>query len=373
MFRFTKSVFAWLVLSLCFLIQAKAQDVITAAFSSDDWKVEARKSEFTTIKGTECIYLEHGAAILNSSDFKVGIIDYDVMFEPGRKFAGIQFRMADEHNYEEFYMRAHQSGNPDATQYTPVYNENAGWQLYHGEGYSAAKSYKFGEWIHVRLIVGEKDMDVYVEDMAQPLIRVYDLKRKPESGKIGFWSFLGGAWYGNLSYQSMESPPPLARTLEMRSPPAGTITEWEVSSAFKVEDFFHVRKLEDFEGLNKLSWQSYPVEYTGTINLARVSPVTPNTNTVLVKTVIRSEQDQLKQLDFGYSDMAVLYVNGEIVYSGHNQFRSRDYRYLGTIGYFDGVYLRLKEGKNEIVFAVYETSGGWGIKAKLENLEGIIQ
>ena len=371
--RSAKSFSAWLLISLCFLVQAKAQDVISASFSTEAWKVEARKSEFTTIKGQECLYLEHGTAILNNSDFKMGIIDYDVMFEPGRKFAGIQFRMADGHNYEEFYMRAHQSGNPDATQYTPVYNGTAGWQLYHGEGYSAASTYEFGEWIHVRLIVGEKDMDVYVEDMMQPLIRVYDLKRKPQSGTIGFWSFLGGAWYSNLRYHAMESPPPLARTLIMRSPPVGTITKWEVSSAFNVEDIFHVRKLEDFEGLKQLSWQTLPVEYTGTVNLAQVSAVTPGTNTVLVKTIIRSDRKQLKQLDFGYSDMALLYVNGEIVYSGHNQFRSRDYRYLGTIGYFDGVYLNLKEGKNEIVFAVYETSGGWGIKAKLENLEGLIQ
>ncbi len=363
---------AWLLCSLCFLSHVKAQEAMSPSFSSEAWKVEARKSEFTNKKGKDCLYLENGTAHLIDSDFKMGIIDYDVMFEPGRKFAGIQFRMTDPDNHEEFYMRAHQSGNPDATQYTPVYNGTAGWQLYHGDGYSAAHNYKFGEWIHVRLIVAEKDMDVYVEDMTQPLLRVHDLKRKPESGKIGFWSFLGGAWYGKLSYQSMEEPPTIARTLEMRSPPLGTITEWEVSSSFNVEDLIHIRKLNEFAGLEKLSWQNLPVEYTGTVNLAQVAPVTRNNNTVLVRTTITSERHQVKQLDFGYSDMAVLYVNGEIVYSGHNQFRSRDYRYLGTIGYFDGIYLKLKEGKNEIVFAVYETSGGWGLKAKLEDLEGIL-
>ena len=163
---------------------------------------------------------------------------------------------------------------------------------------------------------------------------------------IGFWSFLGGAWYGKLSYQAMENPPPIARTLQMRTPPMGTIMEWEVSSAFNVEDLMDVRKLEDYEGLRKLSWQTLPVEYTGTVNLAQVSPVTRTTNTVLVKTTITSDRNQVKRLAFGYSDMAVLYVNGEIVYSGHKQFRSRDYRYLGTIGYFDAAYLNLKEGKN---------------------------
>jgi hypothetical protein len=60
------------------------------------------------------------------------------------------------------------------------------------------------------------------------------------------------------------------------------------------------------------------------------------------------------------------------VYSGHNKFRSRDYRYLGTMGYFDAVHLELKKGENEIIFAVSENFGGWGLKAKLRNFKNII-
>ena len=45
---------------------------------------------------------------------------------------------------------------------------------------------------------------------------------------------------------------------------------------------------------------------------------------------------------------------------------SRDYRFLGTIGYFDAVYLQLKKGRNDLWIAVSENFGGWGIKAKLE-------
>ena len=35
-----------------------------------------------------------------------------------------------------------------------------------------------------------------------------------------------------------------------------------------------------------------------------------------------------------------------VVYAGDNRYRSRDYRYLGTIGYFDQVYLPLAAGDN---------------------------
>jgi len=366
-----KSVVALLALSALSLAHLEAQEVITAKFSADVWKVEARKSEFTTVKGKECLYLEQGSAHLSASDFKTGIIDYDVMFQPGRKFAGIQFRIQDPGNYEDFYMRAHQSGNPDATQYTPVYNGMAGWQLYYGEGHSSAYSYNFGEWIHVRLIVAEKSMEVYVNDMSQPLLHVAELKRNPESGMIGFWSLLGGAWYGNLRYQSMENPPVLKKTVKLGPPPKGSIEEWEVSSAFNAKDLVPIYELNDFAGLDMLDWQTLPVEYTGTVNLAQVSPVTQTTNTVLVKAIIVSDRKQVKRLDFGYSDDAILYVNDKVIYSGQRRFRSRDYRYLGTIGYFDAAYLNLKKGDNEVVFAITGGGGGWGIKAKLENLEGI--
>jgi hypothetical protein len=367
--RTIKSFAILLVLSAGILPQLEAQDPIKALFTPEAWKVEAQSSEFTTQKGKECLYLEHGFAHLTGSDFKMGVIDYDVMFQPGRKFAGIQFRILDEGNYEDFYMRAHQSGNPDATQYTPVYNGMAGWQLYHGEGHSTAYSYNFGEWIHVRLIVAEKSMDVYVNDMSQPLLQVHDLKRNPESGMIGFWSLLGGAWYANLTYQAMDSPPGLTQTEKKPILPEGTISEWKVSSAFNVKDLTPIHELDNFAGLDLLEWQTLPVEYTGTVNLAQISPVSQTTNTVLVKTIIHSERKQVLRLDFGYSDDALLYVNGKAVYSGQRRFRSRDYRYLGTIGYFDAAYLDLKKGDNEVVFAITGGGGGWGIKAKLASLE----
>ena len=140
MTRNINSYIVLLAITAGFLPHLEAQEVVTAKFSSDAWKVEAQKSEFTTVNGKECLYLEHGEAHLTGSDFKMGVIDYDVMFQPGRKFAGIQFRIQDAGNYEDFYMRAHQSGNPDARQYTPGYNGTAGWQLYYGEGHPTAYS-----------------------------------------------------------------------------------------------------------------------------------------------------------------------------------------------------------------------------------------
>jgi len=74
---------------------------------------------------------------------------------------------------------------------------------------------------------------------------------------------------------------------------------------------------------------------------------------------------------FGYSDPVRAYFNDRLVYSGDNGYQTRDYRYLGTIGLFDEVWLPLERGDNELWFAVSEDFGGWGIVCRLQDLDGV--
>jgi hypothetical protein len=60
-----------------------------------------------------------------------------------------------------------------------------------------------------------------------------------------------------------------------------------------------------------------------------------------------------------------------LIYGGNNLYQSRDYRFLGTIGYFDELYLPLKKGRNELWMAISESFGGWGVKARFDNMEDI--
>ena len=75
--------------------------------------------------------------------------------------------------------------------------------------------------------------------------------------------------------------------------------------------------------------------------------------------------------DLGFSDRAVVYLNGRALYRGDDTYRSRDYRFLGSIGWYDTVYLPLVEGDNELVVAVSEDFGGWGIQARFDSLDGL--
>ena len=104
---------------------------------------------------------------------------------------------------------------------------------------------------------------------------------------------------------------------------------------------------------------------------AGIRALTRETNTVFARVTMISDRDQSKNVAFGYSDRLCLFLNDGLLYTGNNGFRSRDYRYLGTIGYFDAVTLPLHKGQNEIWFAVSESFGGWGVQAAFEDTNGL--
>jgi hypothetical protein len=104
------------------------------------------------------------------------------------------------------------------------------------------------------------------------------------------------------------------------------------------------------------------------VNLARLAGIRDGRNTVLARTTIRSEREQTVGLQLGFSDRAAVYLAGRLLYRGDDAYRSRDYRFLGSIGYWDTVYLPLAHGDNELTVAVSEDFGGWGVQARLPDL-----
>jgi len=112
------------------------------------------------------------------------------------------------------------------------------------------------------------------------------------------------------------------------------------------------------------TWTRLAAEPSGLADLARVNGLSDERNTVFARTTIRSARAQVKALELGFSDRALAYLNGSALFQGDDTYRSRDYRFLGSIGYWDTLYLPLVEGDNELVVAVSETFGGWGIQAR---------
>ena len=125
------------------------------------------------------------------------------------------------------------------------------------------------------------------------------------------------------------------------------------------------------EWMAKRSWTRLASEATGITNLARLVARSQQSNTTLARVEIDSGEEQTIPFEFGYSDLARVYLNGKLLYAGSNFYQTRDYRYLGTIGLFDQVFLPLRAGRNELVVAVTEAFGGWGIVGRFPESDGI--
>ena len=343
----------------------------TVPLDSSLWEIQAKESRLIEHLGRRSLYLKGGMATVKDSQFTDGVIEFDIAFTGERGFMGAVWRMQNVENYEEFYIRPHQSGNPDANQYQPVFNGVAAWQLYYGEGYSAPLKYDFNQWVRVKIVVSGRNAEVYIKDMYKPALFINELKRETRAGRVGLSvGNFAPAYFSNFSFKAVNNPPLKGKAKRPEAAPAGAIMSWMVSSALEGKSL--ERKYElTVADKEKLSWKKLDCESTGLANLARLQGVDGSKNTVFARVTIRSESDQIKKMRFGFSDEVKVYFNGRLIYGGTDPYQSRDYRFLGTAGFYDELYLPLKKGDNELWVAVTENFGGWGLKATFEDPQGI--
>ncbi|HEX4849571.1 MAG TPA: family 16 glycoside hydrolase, partial [Puia sp.] len=340
---------------------------VNLPLSLDKWDTIGVTPVKETFLDKECFRLPSGSIVAKDVTLLDGTLELDISFPEGRSFPGFALRMQDPYNFESFYVRPHQSGNPDASQYTPVFNGEAGWQLYYGEGYSGAFTFKFNQWHHIKIELHGLQAEFYIDGTA--VIKVKELLAGYKPGRIGIISEGANLRVANIQYTNRQGSTPTSIPVPPNGS-AGLITQWQISNAVN-------RKLFDgkFELTPELKknfgWTRQTSEPSGTINFARFGKWSETTNLMAAKLTIESAVDQVKAIAFGFSDYVSVYLNDKIIYSGSDNFRSRDYRFLGTIGFFDKVYLPLKKGVNELWFLVSEDFGGWGIKAKFDNMDNI--
>ena len=121
---------------------------------SPRWDLQG-KAKVADYQGRKSLMLNGGAAILKDFEMRDGVIDVDVSTPAKRGFVGFDFRLdKDGVNYEELYLRQHESGLPDAIQYTPILNTGRNWQIYNDRGSRpAGVDIPKNEWFHLRLEV----------------------------------------------------------------------------------------------------------------------------------------------------------------------------------------------------------------------------
>ena len=199
---------------------------------------------------------------------------------------------------------------------------------------------------------------------------------------LGVWAgaFGRGAYFSNIRYAAA---PGSSGATAPPSPPAGTMLGWEISNPIEAADFTPAA-LPD---LGRLTWQPVEAEPEGfvLINRYREAPVggvpTDSTGAVLIdsvmtgkiagsrivyaRTTITATRDEIRRLQYAYSNGVVIYLNGRpLVFAMNPGGLRNNLGVMAKVG--DAVYLPLKKGRNQLVFAVIECTGGWAFSARLD-------
>ena len=354
-----------MVLAVMFVGAASTAQEINA----ENWTLSEQGASVVEYQGRQSILLSGGMAQLNSTQFQNGEISFDISMEEKRGFAGVYLRWNDN-NAEYFYLRPHMSGKPDANQYTPRFNGLTGWQMYHSARFSTPTTYKFNQWMRVRLVVKDNKMDVYI-DSEEPVLHVDNLMGPSEAGSIRFVGAVQKFHISNVVVRQDDAVETVGVAVERPTLADNLIRSFNVGStavpANEVEAKAHLpQKL-----LEGQVWQTLAIDESGSANLAKVSGRTQEANTLFVRQVLTTDTAKTVRFQYGFSDRVTVFLNGRAIAYGDDTYQTRDYRHLGTVGLYDSVFLPLKSGENELVFAVTEAFGGWAIKAAFDPVDGV--
>ncbi len=334
---------------------------------SGDAKIE-------TYLGRSALRMCKAEVVAKDVEFRDGTLDFDLAVSTRRNFPMVGLRRQGEGEYEEFYLRTHKSELPDAIQYVPAYQGVGGWQLYHGPGFTAKAAFPRNQWFRVRIVLSGTRAAVFVGDVAEPQLVVARLRREPRSGGLEFSDACPGAPEGervaaisNVVLRPGYVPYDFGRsTTRENPPPTGVIPEWEISESF-VPAKGPVRALP--EKVLGGRWQNVAAEPSGLVVLEKHVPLPRDVErpAVLARVAVDAAADGVRRFDFGFSDEVTVFLNGQPLYSGDARYSHDNPRQEGLIGYWQGtLYLPLRKGRNEIVLAVSEVFGGWGVMGRFE-------
>ncbi len=368
------------ILLLGLIPAAAAAQTGNVALSPDAW-IATDSMRFVSYLGRPSVYINRGVALVRGASMENGTLDMDVAASDTTNFLGVVFRAATPRFSNVLFLRPGASGTEEAVQYGPAFNSlGVAWQVYHGDGANAVAEIPRNRWVHLRVELAGPVAKVYVDTATAPTLVVPRVVASGGSG-LGLWTgaFGRGAYFSNIHYiaapgSAAESPAP--------APPSGTILDWEISGTIEVADF-HPTALPD---LARLTWQKVRTEPEGfvLINRYREAPVggVPRDSTgavladsvmtgriagsriVYARTTITATHDEIRRLQYAYGNGVVIYLNGRPLAFAMNPGGLRGIGAMARVG--DAVYLPLRKGRNQLVFAVIQCTGGWAYSARLD-------
>jgi len=354
-----------------FMILIKNLSAQKIAMTADHWQVPDKGVEFLQYKGVPAMKIVSDTVIpvLKNVDFANGTIEYDVeSVEP--PFTGIFFRRQSAEECEIVYLRVGRAGAPlamDAIQYCPVIKRVVLWDLL--PDYQGPAPIKKSDWNHVKLVVSGMQMLVYVNDMSRPVLQIPRLEGNTKSGGI---AFSGKSIFANLVIKPNEtnglSP---VEGFDPTYQDPRYLRDWFVDTPIT---FLFGRELNvpDLPGKDHV-WNKLSAERRGLVNLTRLFGISKDRRLVFLKTNIKSDKEQIRKINLGFSDEVSVILNGQLAYVDKNWYRNPIMKEPeGRCSIENSSFsIPLKAGDNELIIAVSNFFFGWGIVARLDQTDGI--
>ncbi|HEU5217393.1 MAG TPA: hypothetical protein VFU23_01970 [Gemmatimonadales bacterium] len=354
---------------------------VSVPLSAEAWTA-TDSVRLVTWLGRPSLYIRRGVALAQGASMENGTLELDLAASDTTTFLGVVFRAASPRFSNVIFFRPRLSGTEESVQYGPALNSlGVAWQVYHGDGANAIVSVPRNRWIHARIELDGPVARLYVDTATAPSLVVPRVVTSGGAG-LGVWAgpFGRGAYFSNVRYTAA---PGVGSVGPAPSPPPGTIVGWELSEAIDAADFTPAA-LPD---LARMKWQPVEAEPEGfvLVNRYREAPVggvpTDSTGAVLADSVmtgkmagsrvvyaratVTADRDEIRRLQYAYGNGVVIYLNGRPLAFAMNPGGLR--ANLGVMAHLgDAVYLPLRRGRNELVFAVIQATGGWAYSARLD-------
>jgi hypothetical protein len=231
----------------------------------------------------------------------------------------------------------------------------------------------------VRLVVSGPRAALFVGDMTAPALAIPRLAREPRAGYVALRGFLPQgtpgegpiARFANLSVRPGELAYDLAKLEEATAPSASVVVErWAVSPAFVPKDLGGVPSVPPVEG----AYREVPADVSGLVSLHRHVPLPQGSRVAaaVARLEIRAAQAGPRAFDLGWSDVAVVFLNGRPLFRSDASYSFDRPRREGLIGFDQAtLYLPLEAGTNRLEVVVADGFGGWGLMGRFRDPSGL--
>lgn len=336
----------------------------SASLNPDTFDISRANSvSFEKLSGREAMCID-GEAFLRGVSLAEGSVAVDIANEHHRHFANLIFRAASQDEYETAYLRMHKSGQFDAVQYTPHLNGETNWQLFR----EAQARIDFGDapWITLRVDFADDRAQIRVGSESEEPVLETALTLSEQSGRVGLRTLFEGC-FSNFRYTTQRPSRTVSDKVSTIPARIGTIERWSLSRAFPVEQWVGIAASLP----QSPDWNTVRAEPNGRLLISRYRRKASTggfernrIDGVYAGVAIHSQQAQSAALQIDASDMATIWLNGEVLFAFDNSFRAKGPLYRGD---FDAtkqtLALPLREGRNELIVLVAERANGWGLAA----------